>query len=110
VALNPIGAFPRTEPLELYYEIYGLGEGLASTELVLWRPDPDRASGAPPEPGDRRALRLRFEERGTGPITRARRSVDLGELPPGAYRLRLVLRDGEGRDAAREAALRVTRK
>jgi GWxTD domain-containing protein len=110
VALNPLGGFPRNEPLELYYEIYGLGDGLASTELVLWRPDADKASGALPEAGDRRALRLRFEERGTGSVTRARRSVDLDELPPGVYRLRLVVRGGEGREVARTAKLRVARK
>src|SRR5690606_7099443 len=94
VALNPIGDFPRSEALELYYEIYGLGLDLATTELALWRPDRDEASEAPPAAGARDALRLRFEERGTGQVTRARRSVDLGDLPPGAYRLRLVLRDG----------------
>lgn len=110
VALNPIGVFPRTEPLQLYYEVYGLGTGLASTELVLWREDRDGAGEAPPEVGDRGVLRLRFEERGTGQITRARRSVDLGELPPGPYRLRLVLRDGGRHSAERTAALRVTRK
>ncbi len=110
VALNPIGDFPRTEALELYYEIYGLGGDLASTELMLWRPDRDDASEAPLAARARGALRLRFEERGTGPVTRARRSVDLGELPPGAYRLRLAVRDGEGRTAARTVALRVTRQ
>jgi hypothetical protein len=110
VALNPLGGFPRSEPLELYYEIYGLGDALASTELVLWRAARDDAGAAPPGPGDRGALRLRFEERGTGRITRARRSVDLGELPPGGYRLRLVVGVGEGRAAARTAELSVTRK
>lgn len=110
VALNPLGAFPREEPLELYYEVYGLGGGLGSTELVLWRPDRDAASAAPPEAGARGVLRLRFEEQGTGVVTRARRTVDLRGLPPGQYRLRLVVRDGGSRAAARSAELRVTRK
>lgn len=110
VALNPLGGFPRDEPLALYYEIYGLGDGLGSTELVLWRPARAGAPAEPPEAGDGGALRLRFEERGTGGITRARRTVDLRELSPGSYRLRLVVQDGAGRTAVRDAELRVTRQ
>jgi hypothetical protein len=108
VALNPLGGFPRGEPLELYYEVYGLAGGLATADLVLWQAEPGDSAG-PPRGDDRRALRLRFEERGAGPVTRVRRTVDLAGLAPGHYRLRLLVRDGAGAEAVRAAQLRVTR-
>jgi GWxTD domain-containing protein len=107
VALNPLGGFPRTEPMALYYEIYGLANDLASTEVVLWRA---RDGVAAPPPGQRGTLRVRFEERGAGAVTYTRRTVDLGELEPGAYRLRLTVRDGDGREAVRAVTLVVTRR
>ena len=108
VPLNPLGGFPRGEPLALYYEVYGLADGLATADLVLWRAEPGDTAG--PRDGDRRALRLRFEERGAGRVTRVRRTVDLAGLAPGDYRLRLAVRDGAGAEAARSARLRVTRE
>ena len=110
VPLNPLGQHPRPEPLSVYYEVYGLGDAAGAAELVLWRVE----GGDPPTdslpPAGRRALRLRFDERGAGLVTRVRRSVDISDLPPGSYRLRLRLEDASGRLAVRTARLEVTRK
>ena len=84
------------------------GAGVA--DLVLWRVEgEDRPTDSMP-PSGRRALRLRFDERGAGPVTRVRRSVDLTDLPPGTYRIRLRLQDAAGGEAVRTAELEVTRK
>jgi hypothetical protein len=110
VPLNPTGSHPRSEPLSLYYEVYGLGDAAGVADLVLWKlEDRDQPADSIP-PSGRRALRLRFDERGAGPVTRVRRSVDLSDLPPGPYRLRLRLQDGAGREVVRTAQLDVTRK
>lgn len=110
VPLNPTGVHPRAEPLSLYYEVYGLGDAAGVADLVLWRvEDRDQPTDSLP-PSGRRALRLRFDERGGGPVTRVRRSVDLSDLSPGTYRLRLRLQDAAGREVVRTAQLDVTRK
>ncbi|MGH7584895.1 MAG: hypothetical protein ACREMH_01500 [Gemmatimonadales bacterium] len=110
VPLNPTGSHPRAEPLSLYYEVYGLGDAAGVADLVLWKvEDRDEPADSLP-PSGRRALRLQFDERGAGPVTRVRRSVDLSDLPPGAYRLRLRLQDAGGREVVRTAQLEVTRK
>ena len=110
VPLNPTGSHPRAEPLSLYYEVYGLGDAAGVADLVLWKvEDRDPPADSMP-PSGRRALRLRFDERGAGPVTRVRRSVDLTDLPPGSYRLRLRLQDAAGREVVRTAVLDVTRK
>jgi GWxTD domain-containing protein len=110
VPLNPTGSHPRAEPLSLYYEVYGLGESAGVADLVLWRVEEDDHPTDSMPPSGRRALRLRFDERGAGPVTRVRRSVDLTDLPPGTYRIRLRLQDAAGEEAVRTAALQVTRK
>lgn len=88
VWFNPTGRFFRDEPLQLFYEVYGLPAGAEyQTELAISRVKGGEASGEP-------ALRLGFIDRVPGPIAPVARTVDLTRLEPGDYELTVTITDG----------------
>ncbi len=60
--------------------------------------------------GRKRSLTLTSSEVSRGPESPLRKTVTLTDLAPGQYRLRLVVRDASGREAARERGVLVRPK
>ena len=108
--MNPLAELPEGETLDVYYESYGLLAGERySGEIVVW-PLGDRDPLAAPPPGEAAALRVRFSEVATGPVTRLARTVDVSSLRPGRYGVAVVAQDQIDRPAIRVSEIRITRR
>lgn len=100
VALNPLNAYQTGATAELYYQLSGLLPGTEyATRLEFFSMVEE---SKPPK------LSLGFKNTATRPRVEVQRSVALGKLPPGSYRLRVTVRGGGGE--ARESATLVVRK
>ncbi|MES2124828.1 MAG: hypothetical protein V4503_09105 [Gemmatimonadota bacterium] len=100
VALNPLNAYQTGATAELYYQLSGLVPGTEyDTRLEFFSTLED---SKPPK------LSLGFKTTATQPRAEIGRSVALGKLPPGSYRLRVTVRGGG--TAASESATLVVRK
>lgn len=85
-------------PLQVYYEVHGLAPGEAYRSRLEVRKQGGGSvfgwlgrlfgGGGPP-------IALSFEGVATGPTTRVLQTVDLTDLDPGRYRLRIVVRTDE---------------
>ena len=96
-------------PLQVYYEVHGLDPGSAyHTRLEVRKPGGGSVfgwlgrlfgGGGPP-------VALSFEGVATGPTTRVLQTVDITDLKPGRYRLRILVRtDGRDEQLEREVDL-----
>ncbi len=95
VWFNPLGRYPRTGIMEVYYEVYGLpgGSGIR-TEVQVTKQGSGGFLGLF---GSRKpAIKLSFDEQTDGPETRFRRSVSLERLSPGQYWIEVTVRDPAG--------------
>jgi GWxTD domain-containing protein len=122
LALNPLHVYPPGATVELYYEIYGLGEVESYTTDIVLLPGVDPPSMSI-DPSDEwvqeamqeevAALRLRFEEsgaRGGIPWLSRRKTLSLTDIEPGNYSLLLAITPADGsRTVYRVTPLRVDR-
>lgn len=83
--LNVLGTWTRKAPVEVYYEVYGLPPGTAYRSLLDVRPA-DGKKG--------KSISIGSTEQARGPTTSVRRTVDIAQLPPGAYRLIVTISHG----------------
>ncbi len=110
VPLNPLGDYAQGGSIELYYEVAGLVAGTAyRTEITL------EPAGGPSLFGRVRGLfggrrapvRLSFDAVATGPVTRVRRSLGLGDLKRGPYVLTVAVTDPAGTTQVRRRRVEV---
>jgi GWxTD domain-containing protein len=90
--------FPAEAPLEVYYEVHGLPPGESYQSRLEVRKQGGGSvfgwlgrlfgGGGPP-------IALSFDGVATGPTTRVLQTVDVTNLTPGRYRLRILVRAGE---------------
>ena len=103
--------FPAGAPLEVYYEVHGLAPGASyQSRLEVHKQGGGSifswlgklfGGGGPP-------IALAFEGVATGPTTRVLQTVDVRNLTPGRYRLRILVRAGESSERIeRELTLEV---
>jgi GWxTD domain-containing protein len=98
VMFSPLARFRRNEDMELYYEVEGLAQDAPYTVRVAVR----RQGGSgglfrKVFGGGGAAISLKFDERGTFPVTTTQRSLKLDRLKPGKYTLEVVVEDGQDR-------------
>jgi hypothetical protein len=89
---NPSATFDPGDQVELYFEVYGLeSRSPVRTEVRIRQ-------------GRREALRLSYQQEVSAAPLRVRRSLDIGNVKPGKYRLevRVVTEDGKEATTARE--------
>jgi len=94
VPLNPLGAFPRTEPAEVFYELSGLLAGrtyVTSMELAPVNGGPDGEN-----------IRLRFTQIAENDEQTVRRKLGLERLQRGQYQLSVeITEEGSSRKVRR---------
>ncbi len=95
VWFNPLRRYSRKEPMELYYEVYGLPPGAPfSTEVLVLK---DGGGGFLGIFGKGKpAIRLGFQDESNGLASEFRRAVTLDRLKPGRYNLLLRVKDATG--------------
>jgi hypothetical protein len=99
VPLNPLGQYPQGASVELYYEVHGLAPGREYRTEITMEPagGPSFFGRIRGLFGGRRApISLAFDAPAAGPVTRVRRTVDLGDLGRGAYLLTIRVIDPDG--------------
>ncbi|MEO5826110.1 MAG: hypothetical protein ABIR59_09510 [Gemmatimonadales bacterium] len=97
--LNALGTWREGSTVELYFEVRGLGAGDRYTTTVEVFPADRR---------QKEQIRVRFPEVATGALTPVRRSLALGSLKRGDYRLVVTIESG-GRRAVREQRILVVK-
>lgn len=97
--LNPFNAWPTGGNVELWFELRGLAAG-----------DDYRATfEVEPLARGRRGVRLEARDRASGPITAVRRTIQLRDVEPGEYRLRVTV-IADGQTVTRERTLTVVER
>jgi len=91
--LSSTGSYVRGEPILLYYEIAGAGEGEITSEVTFVRDD-----------GKGRAV-VRFTDRADQPILRVRRELGTSKSRPGRYTLTVRVQTADDRHAERQTTL-----
>lgn len=104
---NPLVAFQRRVPLQLYFEVGGIAAGTVfRTDIALLRPGGGsivkRIFG-----GGGAAVRLGFDAAHPGGVATVSRELDLTELKAGNYVLEVVVSTRDGRRAVRRRTLSV---
>jgi hypothetical protein len=97
--LHPLGTWRVRETVELYYEVYGLEHGddyRTTIELI------------PLNPRSQERVRISANDRATGSLTPVRKSLGLGRLTSGVYRIVVTLERG-GVRAVKEQEILVLR-
>lgn len=83
----PVTALRAEEPVELYYEVYGLAPETAfESRLTIFS-------------GKRPVNVTVTQGQSAGPVTRVSRTLSMAALPPGRYRLELEVRTADGASA-----------
>ena len=104
--VDPAQQFTPRQPLELYYEVYGLAPGSTfRTRLEVRKKKTGLLSkvfGGTPA-----AISFTFEEQQRGALVRARRTIDLDPLEPGVYIVAIEIVDGSDRTVNRQTELTV---
>lgn len=97
--LNALGTWREGSTVELYFEVRGLdaGDGYTTTLEVF-----------PADLRQKEQIRVRFPDVATGALTPVRRSLALGSLKRGEYRLVVTIESG-GRRAVRQQGILVVR-
>lgn len=86
IPLNPLGAVAEGGSIELTYHQMGMTVGVGyETRYELVRPDDE---------GGEPVLALAVREEATQRAIEVRQTLDLANVPPGRYRLRVVVRGG----------------
>lgn len=83
--VNTLGAWTRDTDAKLWYEVRGLGRGDEYRTTIEVSPVSDKKTVA---------LSVSTNDRATGSVTIVRRSLGLGELKPGRYRLSITIASG----------------
>lgn len=86
--VNALGTWHTGETVELYYEVSGLTTGdryHTTLEMI------------PLDPGNHDKVSVGADDQATGPVTRVRKSLGLGKLKGGAYRLVVTVETGSER-------------
>ena len=99
IPLNPLGQYPQGASVELYYEVHGLAAGREYRTEITMEPagGPSLFGRIRGLFGGRRApISLAFDAPAAGPVTRVRRTVELGDLGRGAYLLTIRVIDPDG--------------
>lgn len=96
--LTPLQAQGRGQPMDLYYEVYGIPAGTEYQTEVTARP----VQGRPAQ-----GLTLGFTESSRGTPTRVSRSIGVQGLPPGSYVLEVRVTTDRGQVAASERPFKV---
>lgn len=106
VFFNPTGVFPRGGEMELYYEVGGLPADTPYETLL----EISKHTGGLSKllGGGKASISLRFQERSLGRVSPSRRTVQLDQLKPGQYVLRLVITAPDGRMLERLAGFEVS--
>ncbi len=104
---NPLAAFQRRVPLQLYFEVAGIAAGTVfRTDVALLRPGGGsvvkRIFG-----GGGAAIKLGFDATHPGGVATISRELDLTELKAGNYVLEVVVSTRDGRRAVRRRTLSV---
>ncbi|MEO5800881.1 MAG: GWxTD domain-containing protein [Gemmatimonadales bacterium] len=98
VSLNPLNAFRRSERAELYYQVSGQKPGESyQTVLEIFKSSDEKQPAR---------ISLAFRETATKAAGEVLRTVDLRNLEPGSYRLRVTVR-GTNTETDRSATLNV---
>ena len=99
--LTPRHTHRASQPVSLYYEVYGTPAGqLLHTEVTA------RLGTKPTEP----SMTLGFEERSRGTRTQVLRTIDLQQLEPGDYTLEVRVRDAAGRTAVSSRPITIVKE
>jgi GWxTD domain-containing protein len=111
VDLSPLGHYPATAELTVYYQIHGLERGAGYRARLEIRKEGGGSvfgfikrlfGGGGPQ------VSLSFEGVAIGPLTAVSQQVDASELSPGRYRMRLEIEDlAGGRMVERERMLEI---
>ena len=91
--LSSTGSYVRGEPIQVYYEIAGAGDGEIQSEITFVRDD-----------GKGRAA-VRFTDRADRPILRVRRELNTSKSQPGRYTLTIKVQTADDRRAERRTTL-----
>jgi GWxTD domain-containing protein len=91
--LSSTGSYIRGEPIPVYYEIAGAGNGEIQTEITFVRDD-----------GKGRAV-IRFTDRADQPILRIRRELNTSRSRPGRYTLTVRVQTADNHRAERRTTL-----
>lgn len=98
VPLNPFNAWPSGGNVELWFELRGLAAG-----------DEYRATyEVEAQQRGRRGVKVEARDRATGPVTAVRRTIQLRDIEPGDYLLRVTVTAG-GQTATRGRTLTVVK-
>ncbi|HEU5262357.1 MAG TPA: GWxTD domain-containing protein [Gemmatimonadales bacterium] len=93
VPLNPLGDFPEEGSAELYYEVYGLAAGASYHTVVRLAREGGRSFLRRLFGGGQAPVFFEFDAPADGPVTRARRTLDLRDASKGNYILTVEIRD-----------------
>lgn len=93
VPLNPLGEFPEGGSAELYYEVYGLPAGASYHTVVRLAREGGRSFLRRLFGGGQAPVFFEFDAPADGPVTRARRALDLRDASKGKYILTVEIRD-----------------
>jgi GWxTD domain-containing protein len=111
VNLTPSARFPPTVRLQVYYELHGLERGAPYRSRLEVKKEGGGSilgffkrlfgGGGPP-------ISLTFDGLASGRISRILQTVDISDLEPGRYRLRVIVEDPQGNEEfERESVLEV---
>lgn len=101
VPLHPLNAFTKATPAELYYQLNGLDPSIEyRTRVELFPADGDESQAA---------LALTFNDEPATRFAEVSRTIGLGNLDPGRYRIRVTV-SGGGASASEESYLTIVRE
>lgn len=93
--LSATGSYARGEPLPVYYEVAGIGDGSELTTDIVFARDEDG--------GDETTIN--FTEQATGTVQRFRRELDTRRLDEGRYTLSVTVRAADGSSQTRRTQI-----